>query len=53
VAQGLLAFSQSSDPASKHFKDQTQLFSAQAWRSLPFTPAQIKADGGSEVVQLK
>nr|WP_226506709.1 acylase [Pseudomonas sp. MWU16-30317] len=53
VAQGLLAFSQSSDPASKHFKDQTQLFSAQEWRSLPFTPAQIKADGGSEVLELK
>jgi acyl-homoserine-lactone acylase len=53
VAQGLLAFSQSSDPASKHFKDQTQLFSAQQWRSLPFTPAQIEADGGNEVVELK
>lgn len=53
VAQGLLTFSQSSDPASRHFKDQTQLFSAQQWRPLPFTPAQIEADGGAEVLQLK
>lgn len=53
VAEGLLAFSQSSDPTSAHFKDQTQLFSAQQWRPLPFTPEQIRADGGSEVLQLK
>ncbi|MDE1169290.1 MAG: acylase [Pseudomonas sp.] len=53
VAQGLLAMSQSSDPASKHFKDQTLLFSAQQWRPLPFTPEQIKADGEGEVLQLK
>lgn len=53
VAQGLLAMSQSSDPASTHFKDQTQLFSAQQWRPLPFTPAQLAADGEHEVVELK
>ena len=43
-AQGLLAFSLSSNPASKYSKDQTQAFSEKKLRPLPFTEAQIKAD---------
>lgn len=43
-ALGVLAFSESSDPASKHSKDQTQAFSEKKLRPLPFTKAQIKAD---------
>ncbi|ROM34107.1 acylase [Pseudomonas poae] len=43
-ALGLLAFSESSDPASPHAKDQTQAFSDKKLRPLPFTDAQIKAD---------
>lgn len=43
-AEGVLAFSQSSDPASTHFKDQTEAFSAKQLSPLPFTDAQIKAD---------
>lgn len=43
-ARGLLAYSQSSDPLSKHFFDQTELFSRQYWPVLPFTEVQIKAD---------
>ncbi|MGY4638341.1 bifunctional acylase PvdQ [Pseudomonas sp. TE24901] len=43
-ALGLLAFSLSSDPASKYAKDQTQAFSEKKLRPLPFTDAQIKAD---------
>ncbi|NVZ22683.1 bifunctional acylase PvdQ [Pseudomonas costantinii] len=43
-ALGVLAFSQSSDPASKYSKDQTQAFSEKKLRPLPFTEAQIKAD---------
>ncbi|WP_122765212.1 bifunctional acylase PvdQ [Pseudomonas viridiflava] len=43
-AQGVLAFSLSSNPASKYAKDQTQAFSEKKLRSLPFTDAQIKAD---------
>ncbi|WP_084307232.1 acylase [Phytopseudomonas flavescens] len=53
VAQGLLAFSQSSDPASAHFKDQTELFSQQAWRPLPFTRGQIDADPELQVLELR
>ncbi|NBF02097.1 acylase [Pseudomonas sp. Fl5BN2] len=44
-AQGLLAFSLSSDPASAHFRDQTEAFARNQWRMLPFTEAQIRADG--------
>ncbi|GAB5342753.1 MULTISPECIES: bifunctional acylase PvdQ [Pseudomonas] len=43
-ALGVLAFSESSNPASKHSKDQTQAFSEKKLRRLPFTEAQIKAD---------
>jgi acyl-homoserine-lactone acylase len=43
-AQGLLAFSISSDPASPYSADQTQAFSKRQWSTLPFTEQQIKAD---------
>lgn len=43
-AQGVLAFSLSSNPASPYAKDQTQAFSQKKLHSLPFTEAQIKAD---------
>ncbi|MFK4754341.1 bifunctional acylase PvdQ [Oceanobacter antarcticus] len=47
-AQGLLTYSQSSDPLSEHFLDQTELFSRQYWPKLPFTEAQIRADPALE-----
>lgn len=43
-AQGLLAFSQSSEQASAHAADQTQAFAAKQLAPIPFTEAQIKAD---------
>ncbi|MFJ2710685.1 acylase [Pseudomonas sp. NPDC087346] len=43
-AQGLLAFSLSSDPESKYSRDQTEAFSKKQWSVLPFTEQQIKAD---------
>lgn len=43
-AQGLLAFSISSDPGSEHARDQTLAFSKKQWSVLPFTEQQIKAD---------
>ncbi|HDS1734261.1 acylase [Pseudomonas sp. BP8] len=43
-AQGLLAFSQSSEAASVHAADQTRAFSAKQLAPIPFTEAQIKAD---------
>ncbi|MCU1726754.1 acylase [Pseudomonas sp. 7P_10.2_Bac1] len=52
-AQGVLAFSISSDPASRHARDQTQAFSNKQWPWLPFTEAQIKADPQYELTTLK
>lgn len=43
-AMGVLAFSESSNPASGYSKDQTRAFSEKKLRSLPFTDAQIQAD---------
>ncbi|QXI26802.1 bifunctional acylase PvdQ [Pseudomonas vanderleydeniana] len=43
-AVGMLAPSLSSDPASAHFRDQTEAFSKKAWGVLPFTEEQIRAD---------
>lgn len=44
MARGLLAFSQSADPASPHHADQTRLFSKQDWLLLPYRDEQIDAD---------
>ena len=52
-AQGLLAFSISSDSASKYSRDQTQAFSKKQWQPLPFTEAQIKADPNYQLTQIK
>ncbi len=52
-AQGLLAFSLSSDPASRYARDQTQAFSRKQWQPLPFTEAQIKADPEYQTVQIR
>ncbi|MHC8394722.1 bifunctional acylase PvdQ [Pseudomonas sp. LB3P93] len=43
-AQGLLAFSLSSDPTSKYSRDQTLAFSKKQLSPLPFTEQQIIAD---------
>jgi len=51
--KGVLAFSISSDPASRHARDQTQAFSNKQWPWLPFTEAQIKADPQYELTTLK
>ncbi len=43
-AQAMLSYSQSTNPASPHYADQTQRFSNKAWITQVFTPEQIKAD---------
>lgn len=52
-AVGVLAFSESSNPASNYSKDQTQAFSEKKLRPLPFTDAQIKADPQYQVQAVK
>lgn len=52
-AQGLLAFSLSSDPASKHANDQTLAFSKKQLSVLPFTEQQITADPQYQVQTIR
>jgi len=52
-AQGMLAFSLSSDPASRHASDQTRAFSKKQWQTLPFTEAQINADPSYQRVEIR
>jgi len=44
VAKGLLTYSQSEDPTSPYYEDQTQRFSKGEWITLPWTPAQVQED---------
>jgi acyl-homoserine-lactone acylase len=44
TAEAFLSFSQSHDPESEHYADQTQLFSDQTWRPVLFKDAEIAAD---------
>ncbi|NOK18956.1 acylase [Corallococcus carmarthensis] len=43
-ANAVLSYSQSGDPASAHYADQTLLFSQKQWRPILFTDAQIASD---------
>ena len=43
-AQAFLTYSQSGDPDSPLYYDQTELFSAKKWRRVLYTEAEIKAD---------
>ena len=44
VVDAILTYSQSTDPASSHFADQTRLYSQKRWVKLPFTRSAIAAD---------
>ncbi|MFC1641322.1 acylase [Myxococcota bacterium] len=44
IAQGFLTYSQSSNPESPHYADQTQRFSDMDWITFPFTDQAIEAD---------
>ncbi len=52
IADAVLSYSQSTDPASPWFADQTRAYSAKRWHRLPFTPAEIAADGPSKPVRI-
>ena len=43
LAQGILTYGQSSDPASPHAFDQLPMFAAKQWHTLPFHPADVQA----------
>lgn len=46
-AEALLSYSQSSDPSSPYFDDQTQLYAEKAWRPIRYTPADIEENAVS------
>jgi acyl-homoserine-lactone acylase len=53
VAKGLLAYSQSEDPTSPYYEDQTQRFSKNEWITLPWTPASVAEDAIAPTLHLK
>ena len=52
VAQAILSYSQSTDPASPHYTEQTRLFSRKEWPTLPFHPDDIAKSRVGEVLRL-
>lgn len=52
VADAILSYSQSTDPASAHYGDQTKEYSAKRWHRLPFTAAEIAADQPGPVLAI-
>ena len=52
VADALLSYSQSTNPASPHYGDQTEAYSVKAWNRLPFTPEEIEEERVGEVVRI-
>jgi acyl-homoserine-lactone acylase len=49
-SQGVLTYSQSTNPASPHFADQTRLYSQKGWDDLRFTEAEVLAGTRSRAV---
>jgi acyl-homoserine-lactone acylase len=52
-AKAFLSYSESTDPASPHFSDQTKAFSAKAWRDIRFTEDDIAADPALVTTELR
>lgn len=52
VADAILSYSQSTNPASPHHGDQTRAYSQKAWNRLPFSAKEIEADRQGEVVRI-
>lgn len=52
VADAILSYSQSTDPTSPHFSDQTELYAAKRWHRLPFSPPEIEAQRKGETLRI-
>jgi acyl-homoserine-lactone acylase len=48
----MLTYSQSTDPASPHYKDLTELYSQKGWVTVPYREADILADPNLETLHL-
>ena len=47
----MLTYSQSTDPASPHYDDQTRIWSMKQWNDMPYCPEDVEAETipGSEI----
>lgn len=52
-ARGLLTYSQSPEPDSPHYYDQTELYARGEWVQLPFTEEEILADPNLKTLNLR
>lgn len=53
LSKALLAYSQSEDPTSPYYEDQTQRLSKNEWITLPWTPASVAENAITPTVHLK
>ncbi len=53
LAKALLAYSQSEDPTSPYYEDQTQRLSKDEWITLPWTPASVAEDAIAPTLHLE
>ena len=53
LSKALLAYSQSEDPTSPYYEDQTQRLSKNEWITLPWTPASVAEDAIGPTLNLK
>jgi acyl-homoserine-lactone acylase len=53
VAEGFVTYSQSTDPASPHFRDFTEAYAEKKWHRFPFTEDEITAAGVLSTKSLK
>jgi acyl-homoserine-lactone acylase len=52
-AQAIMTYSQSSNPESPHFDDQSWLYAESAFRDIAFTEEEIAADPELETLRLE
>lgn len=52
VADAILSYSQSTNPASPHYSDQTELYARKEWHRLPFSAEEIEAAKIGETLRL-
>jgi acyl-homoserine-lactone acylase len=53
VAQGILTYSQATNPLSPWYANMTKLYSAKRWVKLAYTPSQLAAEPGDQTTVLR
>ena len=52
MADAILSYSQSTNPASPHYADQTEAYAIKAWNRLPFSAEEIEAARQGDVLRI-